>query len=141
MSRAAIRWISGPVLRATASGPFSMREAVHVGEAGLLGEVVRIEGDEIVVQVYEDTTGFRPGTAVVGTGAPLAIPLGPGILGNIFDGLMRPLADASTTFVQPGMRHAEPGRFAFEPRVKVGDVVRPGAIVGTASAEGVRAQA
>jgi len=141
VSRAALRWISGPVLRATAQGPFAMREAVHVGASKLLGEVVRIEGAEIVVQVYEDTTGLKPGTTIEGTGAPLAIPLGPGLLGHIFDGLMRPLADASTTFVQPGMRHAEPGRFAFEPRVKVGDVVRPGAIVGTASAEGVRAQA
>jgi len=141
MSRAAIRWISGPVLRATASGPFSMREAVHVGEAGLLGEVVRIEGDEIVVQVYEDTTGFRPGTAVVGTGAPLAIPLGPGILGNIFDGLMRPLAGAASAFVQPGMRRAEPRSFAFTPRVAVGDVLTPGAILGTATGASTRPQA
>ena len=140
MSDAVIRWISGPVLRATASGPFALREAVHVGAARLLGEVVRIDGDEIVVQVYEDTTGFRPGTAVTGTGAPLAIPLGPGLLGNIFDGLMRPLAGADTAFVQPGMRRAPPARFAFAPRIAVGDAVTPGAILGTATRAGIRAQ-
>jgi len=56
MSRAAVRWISGPVLRATASGPFSMREAVHVGEAALLGEVVRIDGDEAVDISEEHST-------------------------------------------------------------------------------------
>ncbi|CAG1001395.1 V/A-type H+/Na+-transporting ATPase subunit A [Burkholderiales bacterium] len=141
MSRASIRWISGPVLRATASGPFAMREAVHVGDARLLGEVVRIDGDEIVVQVYEDTTGFRPGTAVVGTGAPLSIPLGPGLLGNIFDGLLRPLAGAASAFVHPGMRRAEPRAFAFVPRIAVGDVVPPGAILGEATGEGIRPQA
>jgi V/A-type H+-transporting ATPase subunit A len=141
MSRASIRWISGPVLRATATGSFAMREAVHVGDARLLGEVVRIDGDEIVVQVYEDTTGFRPGTTVVGTGAPLAIPLGPGLLGNIFDGLMRPLAGAASAFVQPGMRRAAPRSFAFAPRVAVGEVLPPGAILGTATAAGLRPQA
>ena len=140
MSRATIRWISGPVLRATASGPFALREAVQVGDARLLGEVVRIEGDEIVVQVYEDTTGFRPGTIVTGTGAALAIPLGPGLLGNIFDGLMRPLAGAASAFVQPGMRRAEPRSFAFVPRVAVGDTVSPGAILGTATGAGIRPQ-
>ncbi len=92
MSRATIRWISGPVLRRVARGPFALREAVRVGPQALLGEVVRIDRDEIVVQVYEDTTGLRPGTEVDGTGLPLAIPLGPGLLGNIFDGLLRPLS-------------------------------------------------
>ena len=92
MSRATIRWISGPVLRAVVEGSFALREAVRVGPNALLGEVVRLDRNEIVVQVYEDTTGFRPGTEVVGTGQPLAIPLGPGLLGNIFDGLLRPLS-------------------------------------------------
>ena len=104
MSRATIRWIAGPVLRATASGPFALREAVRVGNAALLGEVVRIDGDEIVAQVYEDTTGLKPGTIVEGDVLPLAIRLGPGLLGHIFDGLLRPLPGADVAFVQPGMR-------------------------------------
>ena len=94
-STAVITWISGPVLRARASGPFALREAVRVGPQALLGEVVRLAEDEIVVQVYEDTTGLRPGVEVVGVGAPLAIRLGPGLLGNIFDGLLRPLSNTT----------------------------------------------
>ena len=81
MSRANIRWISGPVLRARAAGPFALREAVRVGDLELLGEVVRLHDDEIVVQVYEDTTGLRPGVEVVGEGMPLSIRVGPALLG------------------------------------------------------------
>ena len=145
MSIASIRWISGPVLRAVAAGPFALREAVRVGPRALLGEVVRLDGDEIVVQVYEDTTGMRPGIEVHGTGLPLAIPLGPGLLGNIFDGLLRPLSGSDSQFVQPGAHRAEAGLFAFAPRVKTGDTLAPGAIVGdatrAAAAAGERSQA
>ena len=141
MSQASIRWLAGPVLRAVAEGPFAMREAVRVGPQALLGEVVRIDGDEIVVQVYEDTTGLRPGVVVEGTGLPLAIPLGPGLLGNIFDGLLRPLSGTGSAFVQPGMRRAERGAFAFAPRVQPGDTLSPGAIIGDATGATGRAQA
>jgi hypothetical protein len=68
MSLAIVHWISGPVLHATKQGPFALREAVRVGPQALLGEVVRIEGELIVVQVYEDTAGLRPGTQVQGSG-------------------------------------------------------------------------
>jgi V/A-type H+-transporting ATPase subunit A len=131
-SLAAIRWISGPVLRAVTRGAFALREAVRVGPRALLGEVVRIDRDEIVVQVYEDTVGLRPGVEVVGTGAPLAITLGPGLLGNIFDGLLRPLSGTGTSFVQPGWHPAEPRSFVFAPRVQVGERVAPGTIIGDA---------
>ena len=99
-----MRWIAGPVLHAVKQGPFSLRESVRVGPQALLGEVVRIHDDQIVVQVYEDTTGLRPGTEVHGDGQPLAIRLGPGLLGRIFDGLLRPLSGTDSAFVQPGMR-------------------------------------
>ena len=141
MSRASIRWISGPVLRAVAEGPFALREAVRVGPRALLGEVVRLDGDEIVVQVYEDTTGMRPGIEVEGTGLPLAIPLGPGLLGHIFDGLLRPLSGTGSGFVQPGMRHAEAATFAYASRVKPGDVLPPGSIIGDATGPSGRVQA
>jgi V/A-type H+-transporting ATPase subunit A len=141
MSRASIRWTSGPVLRATAEGPFGLREAVRVGPQALLGEVVRIDGHEIVVQVYEDTTGLRPGTLVEGSGAPLSIPLGPGLLGNIFDGLLRPLAAGASAFVEPGMRRGEAPVCAFAPRALPGATLLPGAIFGEATGATGRAQA
>ena len=92
MSLATITWISGPVLRARPEGPFRLREAVTVGTDRLLGEVIRIARDQIVVQVYEDTSGLRPGVEVTGSGRLLSVRLGPGILGRIFDGLLRPLS-------------------------------------------------
>jgi V/A-type H+/Na+-transporting ATPase subunit A len=140
VSRALIRAISGPVLHATASGPFKLREAVQVGPQALLGEVVRLHDDDIVVQVYEDTTGLRPGLEVVGAGLPLAIRLGPGLLGNIFDGLLRPLSGSDSAFVAPGMRRAAPGRFAFVPKVATGDVLMQGAVYGEATGETGHAQ-
>ncbi len=128
------------MIRAIAEGPFAMRESVRVGPQALLGEVVRIDGDEIVVQVYEDTTGLRPGILVEGSGLPLAIPLGPSLLGNIFDGLLRPLSGTGSAFVQPGMRRAETASFAFVPRVNAGDVLPPGAIIGDATGRTGRSQ-
>ncbi len=78
LSTARIKWISGPVLRARAEGPFKLREAIRVGPQALLGEVIRINEDEIVAQVYEDTTGLRPGVEIEGTGELLGVRLGPG---------------------------------------------------------------
>jgi V/A-type H+-transporting ATPase subunit A len=127
-ARARIRWISGPVLRARADGPFLLREAIRVGPAGLLGEVIRLNEDEIVAQVYEDTTGLRPGVEVRGTGNLLGIRVGPALLGNIFDGLLRPLAPAT-----------EP-QFAFEPTVAVGSTVARGSVFGKLTPAHGRAQ-
>ena len=132
MSIARICWISGPVLRARALGPFRLREAVRVGERGLLGEVIRMHGDEIVAQVYEDTTGLRPGVEVNGTGLLLGITLGPALLGRIFDGLLRPLAGASTHYVEPGLRAAVPLEFDFTPRLRPGEYAAGGAVLGEA---------
>ncbi len=111
-----------------------MREAVRVGDDALLGEVVSIDGNEIVAQVYEDTTGLKPGAIVEGDLSPLAIPLGPGLLGNIFDGLLRPLAGADTPFVQPGMRQSCTRSFVFSPCVGRGAAVRGGAVLGELTA-------
>lgn len=130
MSEARLSWISGPVLRARPQGPFAVNEAVLIGEQQLLGEVIRLTEDEIVVQVYEDTTGLRPGTAVRGTGQPLAVDLGPGLLGNIFDGLLRPLAGMESIHVQPGMWKRAPGLFPFTPTVRPGEELEGGALIG-----------
>jgi len=129
MSMAAIRWISGPVLRATVQGSFFLRECVRVGPKALLGEVVRIDGDEITVQVYEDTTGLRPGTLIEGEARPLAIRVGPALLGNIFDGLLRPLTGIDAR-VRPGARAAAPSRLSFSPARRVGDAISGGESLG-----------
>ena len=131
MSEARITWISGPVLRATTQDMFHINEAIHVGHQKLLGEVIRIDHDIIVAQVYEDTSGLRPGDQVVGDGNPLSIKLGPAILGGIFDGLLRPLTVESGDFVQPGMKPPPPKRFKFKPLIKTNDIVSAGAVIGT----------
>ncbi len=130
MSRATLSWIGGPVLRARADGAFHINEAVTVGEQRLLGEVIRIEQDQIVVQVYEDTSGLRPGDGVSGSGLPLAVPLGPALLGNIFDGLLRPLARSDSVYVHPGMREPPATTFPFTPTVQPGQRLAPGESFG-----------
>ena len=140
MSVAIVRWIAGPVLHAVKHGPFVMRESVRVGPQALLGEVVRIRDDEIVVQVYEDTSGLRPGSEVRGDGLPLSIRLGPGLLGRIFDGLLRPLSGTDSAYVQPGMSSGAALRWHFEPRIAIGSMLPPGAVIGTASGGAGRSQ-
>lgn len=140
MSEASITWISGPVLRAITQDVFHINEAVFVGNHKLLGEVIRIEEDTIVAQVYEDTSGLRPGDKVTGNGAPLSVKLGPALLGNIFDGLLRPLTQDAGEYVQPGMQAPPPQSFIFKPIIRSGDLAAAGAILGTATAEGGRRQ-
>lgn len=130
-------WISGPVLRARPDGAFLLREAVTVGEQQLLGEVIRVGRDEITVQVYEDTSGLRPGAPVVGSGRLLSVRLGPGLLGHIFDGLLRPIGTEShDPWVQPGMRKEVLERFWFRPRVRVGARIEPGQVIGDVGPDG-----
>ena len=133
MGIAVIRWISGPVLRAVGEEPFQIHEAVLVGEKRLLGEVVRLHGSEITVQVFEETTGLRPGDPVVGQGMALAVRLGPGLLGNIFDGLLRSLEGGrERDFLQPGQRSAKPAVFLFTPQVEKGRILKGGDFFGHA---------
>lgn len=84
--------INGPVVTVKNSRSFSMMEMVYVGDKRLVGEVIRMSKGETTIQVYEETTGLRPGDVVIGTGAPMNVLLGPGIMDNIFDGIERPLA-------------------------------------------------
>jgi V/A-type H+-transporting ATPase subunit A len=87
-----IIYINGPVIKAENMDMFKMREMVTVGEKQLIGEVISIEGNLGTVQVYEETTGLKIGEKVNSTGKPLSVKLGPGIIGNIFDGIQRPLS-------------------------------------------------
>ena len=133
MAEATITWISGPVLRARCTGGFRLSDAILVGGGDLLGEVIRVSHEGIVAQVYEDTTGLRPGDRVIGMGGPLSIRLRPGLPGRIFDGLLRPLADMPGHTLQSGVKATAPERLAFEPTVKQGDRVGAGQVIGVAA--------
>ena len=130
MTEARISWLSGPVLRAQTTGHFHVSDAILVGDSRLLGEVIRVESSSIVAQVYEDTTGLRPGDHVTSSSEPLSIRLRPGLLGNIFDGLLRPLASMPGDTVQPGMRETAAVSVHYRPVAKQGDQVRPGQLIG-----------
>ena len=131
MADARIRWIGGPGLHAVSDGAFQLGEAIEVGEPRLPGEVIRLREREFVAQVYEDTTGLKPGDPVYGTGQPLSVPLGPGLLGNIYDGLLRPLAEER--IVEGG----EDDTITFCPRLSEGDEVKAGQIFGDVAMHGI----
>jgi len=139
-AEATITWISGPVLRARTRGAFHINEAALVGRQRLLGEVIRVAGDEVVIQVYEDTTGLRPGDPLTATGSQLSVRLGPGLLGNIFDGLLRPLARQGT-YIQQGANRQHAGRsFDFRPTAVPGEQLAAGSVFGTVSRSDARPQ-
>jgi len=132
-----IRRVNGPVVEVTGITDAMMMELVSVGEARLTGEVVKLSGERATVQVYEDTTGVAPGEEVVGSGMPLGVELGPGLIGTIYDGIQRPLErirDLSSVYISRGIRVSPLDRerlWRFEPLVRVGDRVDHGDILGT----------
>ena len=83
--------INGPVVKVKDTTDFSMLEMVYVGAKKLVGEVINMSSEETTIQVYESTTGLKPGEPVTGSGMPMSAVLGPGIISNIFDGIERPL--------------------------------------------------
>ncbi|MBC2398274.1 V-type ATP synthase subunit A [Clostridium tetanomorphum] len=98
--------INGPVVKGTGMANFKMREMVMVGEKKLIGEIIILEGDIATIQVYEETSGIKVGEKIFSTGMPLSVKLGPGIIGNIFDGIERPLQkmnDIYYGFIQEGI--------------------------------------
>lgn len=128
--------ISGPTVTIVGMVGAQMYEVVEVGELGLVGEVVRLIGDHATVQVYEDTTMLKPGAPVKRTGAPLSVWLGPGLVGNIYDGVQRPLPGIqarSGAWIRRGEK-VDPldaaKRWNFEPCVQPGDNVVAGQGVG-----------
>ncbi len=133
MSEAVIRWASGPVIRARTEGLFHSYEALAVGKAGLLGEVIQLNRDELVAQVYEDTTGLKPGDRVTGTGSPLSVRLGPALLGRIFDGLLRPLDCTDDFRLTTGTMSCETVELPFEPLVETGARLTAGQPFGLAT--------
>ena len=137
MSENVIYSINGPVVKVKNAKDFSMLEMVYVGHAKLMGEVISISKDFTTIQVYETTTGLKPGEPVISTGSPICVTLGPGILRNIFDGIERPLqaiAEQSGAFIEAG---SDVDSLDVEKlwdvtmKVKVGDVLKGGDIYAT----------
>lgn len=89
--------INGPIIHLKGDAGFMMNEMVYVGKENLVGEVIGLTSTNTTIQVYEETTGIRPGEVVTGTGAPVSVTLAPGILTNIFDGIERPLSEIAKT--------------------------------------------
>jgi V/A-type H+-transporting ATPase subunit A len=129
--------ISGPVVQAEGVSGLEMHELTLVGDVELIGEVVRVEGDLATVQVYEDTVGLKLGEKVTGTGLPLAVELGPGLLEGIFDGIQRPLPvlqKATGDFIARGVKSSALNRekkWHFIPVKKKGDKISGSEILGT----------
>ena len=124
--------INGPVIRVRGNNQLKMLEMVLVGHEKLIGEVIRIEQHEAIVQVYEYTAGLKPGEPVFSTGSPLSVMLGPGIIGNVFDGIQRPLVTVrqmSGEFIRRGMSVSQldtQKKWPVEMLVKTGEAIGPG---------------
>jgi len=133
-----ITWISGPVVRARGSRNVGMLELVEVGADRLVGEVIGLKGDQMTIQVYEETAGMQTGAPVYGTGLPLSVELAPGLIQSIYDGVQRPLPlieQAMGSFINRGAHFDSISRekkWKYSPKVKVGDVVKGGVILGVA---------
>lgn len=129
--------ISGPLVVAKGMLGACMFDVVRVGKAGLVGEIIELRNDTASVQVYEETSGLQPGEAVVCTGQPLSVELGPGLIEQFFDGIQRPLesieAVARSAFITRGISVPAISRekkWAFIPKMQRGDHVVAGDIIG-----------
>jgi len=137
VAKGRIVWVSGPAVKADGMSDAKMYETVSVGDLKLIGEVIRLTGDVAFIQVYESTSGLKPGEPVVGTGNPLSVFLGPGIIGQIYDGIQRPLKELSKksgSFIGRGIVTTPVDmtkKYNFIPTVNVGDEIEAGNIIGT----------
>jgi len=137
MPKGVLTHIAGPVVTAKKMAGSQMYELVRVGESGLIGEIIRVVGDTATIQVYEETSGIKPGETVEGTGKPLSVELGPGLIGQIYDGIQRPLPTLQTLvgeFIKRGVS-APPlpkdKRWSFHPAIEKGTKVTGGDVLGT----------
>ena len=136
VAKGKIIWVSGPAVKADGMSSAKMYETVEVGDLKLIGEVIRLTGDVAFIQVYESTSGLRPGETVKGTGQPLSVLLGPGVIGKIYDGIQRPLdeiAQKSGSFIGRGVATTPVDlkkKYKFVPAVKTGDEIGAGSVLG-----------
>ena len=137
MSQGKVVKVSGPLVIASGMEEANMYDVVHVGEQGLIGEIIEMRGDKASIQVYEETAGIGPGVPVVTTGAPLSVELGPGLIETMYDGIQRPLEEmykAAGANITRGVKVPSLSRekkWDFVPKVKAGDEVEAGDIIGT----------
>jgi len=137
VAKGRIVWVSGPAVKADGMSSVKMYETVEVGDSKLIGEVIRLTGDVAFIQVYESTSGLKPGEVVTGTGQPLSVLLGPGIIGRIYDGIQRPLdeiAEKSGAFIGRGITTSPVDmkkKYKFNPLVKKDDTIFGGSVLGT----------
>ncbi len=138
MSKGVIKKVSGPLVVAKGMRDANMRDVVHVSDRHLTGEIIEIHGDEASIQVYEETSGLRPGEPVESTGVPMSVELGPGIISSIYDGIQRPLEKirelTNSNLLQRGISVPSLDRekkWHFTPLVKAGDEVVYGDVLGT----------
>ncbi len=135
MKKGKLKRIAGPVVVATGINA-RMFDVVRVGKEKLMGEVIQIDGENTTIQVYEDTTGLKPGEEVINTGMPLSVKLGPGMLYNYYDGIQRPLPileEKMGEYIERGVDASgldEEKKWDFKATVKKGDEVLPGMIIG-----------
>ena len=136
MTEGTITKVAGPLVIAEGMRDADMFDVVRVSDKRLIGEIIEMHGDKASIQVYEETAGLGPGEKVVSTGKPLSVELGPGLIGSIFDGIQRPLAEimkVSGTNLQRGVEVPALSRekkWHFTPEKKVGDLVKGGDTVG-----------
>src|SRR4030042_3911308 len=98
--------INGPIVKAIGLGASGLYDVVEIGEKRLIGEIIRFEGEIATIQIYEDNTGMKVGEVARSSGRPLSVHLGPGLLGQIYDGIQRPLREIKKTaggFITPGI--------------------------------------
>jgi V/A-type H+-transporting ATPase subunit A len=132
-----VKRVNGPVIEVMGITDAQMFELVRVGEENLIGELIKLEKQSAVVQVYEDTTGIAPYDPVYGAGMELSVELGPGMVGTIYDGIQRPLEairDISDIYIKRGISVPSLSRdkkWHFAPALKQGDRVSGGAVLGT----------
>ena len=128
--------INGPVILAKGDGDFSMHDIVYIGKEQILGDIIKINKDIVTIQVYENTTGLKIGEDVVSDENPLSVTLGPGLMGNIFDGIQRPLEDLRKKdgdFLKRGTKSlgiSTEKKWHFRPKVLIGDKVSFNTIIG-----------
>lgn len=134
--RGRITRVAGPLVEVSGVGSVAMYDLIALGPAGTPGEVVAIRDGQVSVQAYEHTGGLGPGAAAVPSGQPLSVRLGPGLLGQVFDGLLRPLSTAAM-FLTPGSVGTLPDRsWRFEPRLSAGATAQPGEVLGVVTDAG-----
>jgi V/A-type H+-transporting ATPase subunit A len=131
-----VECVNGPVVKAGGVHSVEMMELVEIGDERLIGEVIELHEDRATIQVYESTTGLKPGSLIYGTGLPLSVELGPGLIGNIYDGIQRPLKqiyEQTGNFIGKGVKLVpldQQKRRPFKPEAEPGKYLVPGMVLG-----------